>query len=213
VERLSTFLSIAKSFSRKLVITAKDVLLLEALWWAGETLVNPNDADILIYDEPRAVVQGWEQAVCERHSKKLASARVVQMHPEACILAFSFFDLAELTDIGVSDGVYIYSSSEAYTEDGRLDLYRLSNWIHEFGLELHGFHWEGGPAGRAVFDAPLNASGHLSEDDLRWLLEMIRPKMILPVHTEHPEWFGDVGTRIGSRVLRPEAGGEVLTAA
>jgi ribonuclease J len=209
VERLSAFLSIAKSCGRRLVLTTKDILLLEALWAAGEKLVDPNDNHLLVYDEPRAVNQGWEQAVCERHAKKLASAKVIRAHPESCIVAFSFFDLGELIDIGVSDGVYIYSSSEAYTEDQRLDLHRLSNWIREFRFDLHGFRWEGGPTGRAVFDAPLNASGHLSEADLTWLLETIRAKAILPVHTEHPKWFEEVGARIGSRVLTPAAGGEV----
>jgi ribonuclease J len=212
VERLSAFLSIAKSCGRRLVLTAKDMLLLEALWAAGEKLVDPDDKHLLIYDEPRAVSQGWGQGVCERHVKKLASAKVIRSHPESCIIAFSFFDLGELVDIGLSDGVYIYSSSEAYTEDQRLDLYRLSNWIQEFGFELHGFHWEGGSTGRAAFGAALNASGHLSEIDLIWLLETIRPKAILPVHTEHPQWFEEVGFRIGSRVLRPEPGGEVYLA-
>jgi ribonuclease J len=212
VERLATFLSVAKACSRRLVVTAKDMLLLEGLWAAGEFLVNPADKDILVFDEPRAVAQGWEQSVLSRHVKKLASAKAIRAHPESTILAFGFFDLVELVDIALSDGVYIYSSSECYSEDQRLDLHRLSNWTHEFGLHLRGFRWEGGQNGRAIFDEPLNSSGHLSERDLVMLLETIRPRAVLPVHTERAGWFLEIGQLIGSDVVLPEADGEVRVA-
>jgi len=212
IERLSSFLAIAESTGRLLVLTAKDVLLLEALWAAGEYMVDPKSTNLRVFDEPRAVMQGWETGIRERHGTRMVSARSISLQPEAYILAFSFFDLAELTDIKVPDGVYIYSSSEDYSEDQRLDLFRLSNWLDEFGFDLHGFHWEGDSRGRAVFDEPLNASGHLSEADLQWLLEEIRPRAISPVHTQHHSWFYDVGAKIGARVVTPDVTGEVFFA-
>ncbi|MEN3017416.1 MAG: MBL fold metallo-hydrolase RNA specificity domain-containing protein, partial [Candidatus Methanosuratincola petrocarbonis] len=49
----------------------------------------------------------------------------------------------------------------------------LQNWVKHFGLEFHQMH----------------ASGHLSKEQLEWLVEMIAPKKIFPVHTENPQLF------------------------
>jgi ribonuclease J len=35
----------------------------------------------------------------------------------------------------------------------------------------------------------LHASGHVSAAELESLIRLIRPRVVVPVHTEHPEWF------------------------
>jgi ribonuclease J len=34
-----------------------------------------------------------------------------------------------------------------------------------------------------------HASGHASKSDLRWVIEKIDPDVVIPVHTENPDWF------------------------
>jgi ribonuclease J len=34
-----------------------------------------------------------------------------------------------------------------------------------------------------------HASGHLSQNDLVKVIEEINPDKIIPIHTQHPEWF------------------------
>jgi ribonuclease J len=34
-----------------------------------------------------------------------------------------------------------------------------------------------------------HASGHLSQEDLVKIVEEIDPDTIIPIHTQHPEWF------------------------
>jgi len=34
-----------------------------------------------------------------------------------------------------------------------------------------------------------HASGHLSQNDIVKVIEEINPDKIIPIHTQHPEWF------------------------
>jgi ribonuclease J len=36
-----------------------------------------------------------------------------------------------------------------------------------------------------------HASGHLSQSDLVKVIEEINPDKIIPIHTQHPQWFRD----------------------
>ena len=65
VERLLSFLEIAGETDRLLVLTPKDVYLLEALRAAGEPGVPDPYADgrITLYVRPKAVRQKWEDAL------------------------------------------------------------------------------------------------------------------------------------------------------
>ena len=42
-----------------------------------------------------------------------------------------------------------------------------------------------------MFTKGYHASGHAGIKDLRWAIETIDPDVIIPVHTENPEWFRD----------------------
>jgi ribonuclease J len=51
-----------------------------------------------------------------------------------------------------------------------------------------------------------HASGHLSQADLIKVIDEIDPEKIIPIHTEHPEWFGT----ISEKVLFPDSSGKVI---
>ncbi|WP_201786542.1 hypothetical protein [Neomoorella mulderi] len=78
MERLLSFLEIAEETDRQLVLTPKDIYLLEALRAAGEPGVPDPYADerIMLYVRPKAVRQKWEEALLERF-KARAPERVV----------------------------------------------------------------------------------------------------------------------------------------
>lgn len=129
--------------------------------------------------------------------------------PGAYILAFSIWDMPEVLDLACDSAVYIYSSSEAYGEDSRLQLFQLWNWIGQLGMKLHGFTWEGGETGKPVFNERLNASGHIDESSLREMLLRVQPTVVVPVHTERPEWFAGCMKGTRSRVVRADSRGRV----
>lgn len=58
----------------------------------------------------------------------------------------------------------MYSSSEAYDEEQKIDHLRLANWIEAFQMEHVGFEEKG-----------YHASGHITGPDLLKLVKAIRP--------------------------------------
>lgn len=55
----------------------------------------------------------------------------------------------------------------------QIELEVMLRWLKHFKLRFHQAH----------------ASGHCSLADLKWLIGKIKPKVVMPVHTEHPELF------------------------
>ena len=124
------------------------------------------------------------------------AAAAIRREPGAYILCLSYWDITNLIDLEPQGGAYIYSSSEAHSEEQEIDARRLTNWLDHFGLRKVG----GLPGAE---QGPYHASGHIDGPALQGLIEEIGAERILPVHTEHPEWFEK---RWGSKVVRVAEG-------
>ncbi|AMM54974.1 RNA-metabolising metallo-beta-lactamase [Pyrococcus kukulkanii] len=183
-ERLETFKKIAKKTGRELVITSKDAYFLHALTLAEG--VNYLEG-VRIYENLKADPRKWELWVFERYGELKVTPGEIRESPENYILCFSFYDMPHLLDVMPSGGVYIYSSSEAFTEEQVFSFLRLWNWLQHFGFEVYGFKVL--RDGRPVFEKGLHASGHASREDLIRVIDKVDPDYIIPVHTENPEWF------------------------
>ncbi|HEY3783541.1 MAG TPA: DEAD/DEAH box helicase [Fimbriimonadaceae bacterium] len=195
IERLNAFHDVAAENQRRLVITTKDAYLLKALAFVNPTITLLDSPRLVIYDEIRASCSKWEAGIKDEFSDKLIDSREIRDNQAWYILAFSFFDCNELVDVLPQEAVYIYSSSEAYSEDQVLDMRRLWAWCNdEFRMKVHGLAMDGD---KPIFPDRLNASGHATRQDIEWLIESIRPKGILPVHRspESDAWFADLAKR------------------
>ena len=206
VERLQAFLRIAKQVGRTLVVLAKDAYLLNAMNLLDATIPAVHRQPLLrIYKDLKSKPQSWEKNLREEHRDRFVTPREVQESPDSYILCFSFWDVKNLIDISPRGGRYIYSSSEAYTEEQRLDLERLHNWLEHFGMKGVGLPLsDGGDQPRfAPKEQGLHASGHASAEDLLALVREIGPKTVVPVHTENPGYFAEKlrNTGIEVRVL------------
>jgi len=187
-ERLETFIEIARRTSRELVVTAKDAYMLHAVECVDGVC---RMGDVLVYHELKDRRNKWEtEVVMEKWGDKYIDPADISRNPENYILCFSFYDMKHLLDIRPDGGSYIYSSSEAFSEEQEFDFLRLYNWLQEFGLRVYGFEMvlEGGKLVPS-FIRGFHASGHVSKSDLRWVIEQIDPDVIIPVHTENPGWF------------------------
>jgi hypothetical protein len=79
----------------------------------------------------------------------------------------------ELIDVRPSrGGHFIHSMSEPFSEED-INTEVTNNWLKHFGLTYHQIH----------------ASGHCPSKDLQKIVRIIKPKKLIPVHTEHPELF------------------------
>jgi len=189
VERLLSFLQIASEKGRRLVLTPKDIHLLEALYVSGEPGVpDPySERDIVLYIRPKAQRARWEENLLERFRKKaqdrIVEAKDIRRDPGSYILCFSYYDFHALLDLEVRGGIYIYSSSEAFDEEMLIDQQRVKNWIDFLGFELYG------NLGREREKSGFHASGHVHGPGLEEMVETIQPDILIPIHTEDKEFF------------------------
>ncbi len=205
VERLVIFLEIARQTGRHLAIQPKDAYLLSAM-----RLANPDAApdllaepSLVLYEDPKVTPGEWEKITRQAYSGKQVGPEQVRRQPGAYILACSLWDMADLLDLeyllgsGPVGGTYIYSNSRAYDEEQKVDLARLWNWIEHFGMKPVGLRRDG-PSGEVDVVPGYHASGHAGGPDLVRFVKEVRPRLLIPVHTERPErWLEELkGTGI-----------------
>ena len=203
VERLEVFRRIASATGRELVVLLKDAHLLDSMYRADGT---DRLAGLRIYDDLRTREDRYQEEVRWQYSDRLVGPEEISDAPGSFILSFSFWDMNRMLDIRPDGGTYIYSSSEAYSEEQELDLRRLSNWLHRFGMRPVGFCMEAAGGIDVPRKVPgYHASGHISASKVLELVRTIRPRTVMPVHTEAPEFFSILEDD-GIEVIFPEEG-------
>jgi ribonuclease J len=190
IERLRTFRRIAEETNRCLVILAKDAYLLKAMRYVSKEVPDAENEAIAIYQDAKAKLDGWEREVRRQYHNRLVTPEQIRQDQDSYILCFSFFDINELPSLMPEEGsIYIYSSSEAHNEEQEMDFSRLHHWLDRFqiagiGLPVERLDWKI-PEG----EHGLHASGHATGPELLELIQQIRPRVLIPVHTEKPEYF------------------------
>ena len=191
-DRMISFHEVAKATDRALVINLRQAYLLKLFEESGIPAPRIDDEHIRIYI-PR---KGWGVFRDERFPKKIqyedydrwereflehpniVTAKEIKKAQESFIFRCDFFEIKELIDIRPEKGsVYIRSVCEPFDIEMEIDLKKVENWLKHFGLYPY---------------FQIHASGHLNRDDLKYVIEEIQPKMIFPIHTEHPEMFEDI---------------------
>ncbi len=204
LERLLTFRDIAHDCGRKLVVTTKDIYLLEAASLATDLMTPPEQDEVIyLYGKPKKL-EKWEEQIYDRYSDRCIEPDELKKNGADYILCFSFWDINELIEIDPEPGaVYLYSSSEAFDEEQKLDIVRLSNWLNRFQIQPVGV--PDADTGKPLEDEKwFHASGHITGPDLLKLIETVDPGVVIPVHTENQEFFR---SNINSKKLRiPDKG-------
>jgi len=187
-ERLEIFKRIAKEIGRTLIVTAKDAYLLNSLEKADG--INRME-DLLVYGEIKRAKGNWEYYLLNEASGiKYIKPDNISKDQNKYIICFSLFDLKNLLDFHPNQGTYIYSSSEAFEEESEFDFFRLYTWLKHLNLEIFGFEVieEGGRL-KPKFMEGYHASGHASKSDLIRAIDINDPEIIIPIHTDNPDWF------------------------
>jgi ribonuclease J len=211
IDRLLTFLQIARDTGRKLAILPKDAYLLKTM-----RLLEPGIPDIaredrlVIYQETIASKSPtiWLRNISQEYESKIVLAEDVRSAQDQFILSFSFFDLNELPSIQPrTDSIYVFSSSEPHDEGQGIDFRRLHEWLRHFNLKGIGIpverdgKWEI-PEG----ERGLHASGHACGPDLLAIAQEIKPEILIPVHSESPDFYLEYLGASGIKVLLPSPG-------
>ncbi len=188
VDRLTTFLQIARDTGRKLVIGFKHAYMLDLLDPIGD-YPRSDDPNIALFadrkswglvgrdDYPDNIIEQdyskWERRYLDRANT--INFRDVKANQSEYLFYCNFYQLNELVDIEPVPGSrFIRSMCEPFNEEMDLDEKRVNNW-----MELFGF-------GEQVH---IHASGHAAGNQITNMIDTIKPKQLIPVHTENVQWF------------------------
>lgn len=175
LDRLLTAHLVAEASGRRLVLTARQADFLRSLRAVRRDLPDPDGGDrIWVYHRPAGQPDPAAAPV---------DTAYIRRHPEEFILCFGLADLDELLPLRLPPGgCLIDAGHRPHTPEQAADRERLQHWAAFLGLRLLGSP-----------DGGFHASGHLPAAHLLHLVEAIRPRHLVPVHTEHPEFFLGVG--------------------
>ncbi len=175
IDRLKTFHEAARKNNRVLAVSLKQTYLLRALL-RDKNLKIPdvfNDPNIVVYQKTKKTYYNWEKEILGKTSVK--TSKDVKDLQDKVILGSTGYDMNEVLDIHPGPGgAFINSSSEPFNEEMELDHERFVNWLNHFGLPMYQIH----------------SSGHMMPTELRETIGAVRPKTLVPIHTEQPELYG-----------------------
>jgi ribonuclease J len=182
VDRIKTFHAVAQETKRQFVLSAKTAHLLLSM--KKDTRIQvpdvARDPNVLVYFRQMGREDNWEKDLKRQVAAKAVDSAWVNKHQGELLVQLDFYQLPELIDIKPLPGsVFIHSKSEPFDEED-LEAEIRDNWLKWFHLQ----------------HVQLHASGHCSEPEVRDMVRTISPKVVVPVHTEHPERFEQFGPRV-----------------
>ncbi len=182
VDRFRTFYKIAQETGRKMVISFKHACYLER-YHQDKNLRAPDSTDenIMIM-KPKLMTGTYsDEDYAAYHYIRdrldypnILTAEDVGRKQSEYMIVLNFWYFNQLVDIKPEQGsVYIHSLSEPFNEEMAVSAARQENWLEHFGLKKFQSH----------------CSGHAPGKDLLEIAKTLSPKILFPVHTEHPGMF------------------------
>lgn len=178
LDRFSTIYRVALHMGRTLVIDAKRYKILKSILQSGnirDNLIDLRSESILVLDEGKKRLSFGEREVFEEISEdKKITFSEIKKEPEKYIFTVVFGGIREIRSLKPPAGsIFILSSSEPVNEEREISFDKLMNWLEHFGIASYHIH----------------SSGHATPLDIRLLVERTDPKIVVPIHTEHPLLF------------------------
>ena len=145
----------------------------------------------------------WD--LCTHHLKNGVRAYDIRKESEKYVLMFSFWDMNELFDLSYVDGKmhgakFIKAACEPFCDEMEIDERKMMAWLDHFGIDYDVDEED------EQFFKRSHVSGHASRPELLELIRSLRPKRLVPIHTEHPEIFEEELKDTDIEVVIPEVG-------
>jgi len=183
LDRFNSIYDSVKAANRKYGISLKRAWMFHKIKESGinlgcniPNLKNDNEIFIFAHRDP---YYPWEKEIVREYRGKIKNPKEVGTMKEKIVLDFNYFSLQSLDrhgDFGLKPpegSLYVIARTEPWDELGEVDLEKLKNWLNIYGLPMINIH----------------SSGHLSALDLKELMKRVRPKILIPIHTDHPRLF------------------------
>ena len=190
VDRFMSFYRATVKNKRKLVVDTKFAYILDNLKDKISGLPDVRtDPNIRVYYRlsksckfDKMDYTPWER---EYWNKKITYKELAKTQKKF-VMHITFYKLMELVYIQPKNADYIYSQSEHFLEgeENKGQKTVLDNWMHHFNVGFHKAH----------------CSGHASRQDIEEIVKTIKPKLLIPMHTQNAEDF----RQFHENVLIPE---------
>lgn len=207
VERFETVKEATENAGRELVLFPRLAFLLNRLGYDVEAMPHVHvfleRRSSMLYSKADYVRDhykvgystNWkEEGPDLTHLEGGLTALDIRKEPQRYVLQLDYWRFNNLIDIKPPPhSKYIRASTEPFTEELELSEERLKSWLKHFRINPPRYE-----------PIQIHASGHASGPELLELARVMRPKMIIPIHTEHPEIFQE---ELGDKkVILPEQG-------
>ena len=116
----------------------------------------------------------------------------IRSNPLNYVLMFSYWDANELFDLfpinnDSTKTRYISASTEPFNEEMEIDETKMINWLDFFGIE-YDFELKNDQK----FFTRRHVSGHACKLELEEIIQKMKPKTIIPIHTENAHLFKEI---------------------
>ncbi|NWG08828.1 MAG: MBL fold metallo-hydrolase [Nitrososphaerales archaeon] len=179
IDRINAFARVAKSLDSTIIVTTRVAYILDKIE-LSELKARLKYGVPKLKDDVRVFTKGrltkWEKELLDRHQgMEVLDAKAITSPEKKTILIdsgrFNVFDATPQ-----KGSLYIQSVSEHLSEGEEHEEERFLNSLALYGLVVYRLH----------------SSGHASPLDLIEFINEVRPRMLVPIHTEHPEAFHEI---------------------
>ena len=176
--RFQTLLALSKALKRKMALPFNYFGFLFLLKEKGINF-KENFDNVVLYAKEKASFQKWEKELIQKYP--FVKSEQIRENKKDYFVILNFHQIQELIDFAPDkDCYFLRASTEPHEEEAEISEERFLNWILHF--QMQGLS-ENGKFERA------HISGHISGKELGEFIEKIKPEIIIPIHTEHPEEF------------------------
>lgn len=185
IDRMNSFYKAAKANNRTLAISTKQMYLLELLKENTKLKIPPlKDLKVYVCRAGWGCYEDRDYLTWERkylNTQNTITCKEIRGNQSKYVFYIDFFHIKELIDVKPKQGSnYIYSISEPFNEEMLIDEKRMKNWLNHFKLPRLKAH----------------ASGHACKPELKEIITKIKPKQVIPIHTEKPLMFKELYDKV-----------------
>ena len=205
IDRLRTMIEVAKELKRIPVLSPRLAHLTKTLKENKTHLqsIPEPGKDFLIYYEKRSLIDDgyvlesqsyhpWQRQIYQEYENYTIKPEEIERKQGDYLMIFTGLSyITELIDIKPEPGsLFIESTSEPFDEEQEIEWEKVERWISLLRMDKVHIH----------------SSGHANREDLLQIIQLIKPKTIIPIHTENPKEFRKLLKNENYRVILPEEG-------
>jgi len=197
-DRFRTFSHIAKEYGWKYIITERDAYFYYLLNKGAiyETMKDPNiTEDEHIYILKTGLIKfTWQEEIRQAIYSQSHDERFLEYHQIKDLDKNYFIYINHLYDRLMNSlnfnlkGLFISSSIDPYVEEFYDNTNQICNRLLEIGIPAYRIH----------------ASGHAISHDLINFINKVEPEILMPIHTDHANFFKKFFQNSGIKVVIPE---------